>query len=220
MMKPRAAISWSGGKDCCLALQRTWNDYDVVAMLTTFNEDGERSRSHGLQPAVIDAQAHRLSLERLSSRCTWDTYTDQYTKMVGDAASRGITHLIFGDIVGDKHREWNEAVCTEHGLTAVMPIWGEPTASLAREFLARGGEARFVTVRSPMLDDSWLGLSITEHTLVTLERLGVDPCGEFGEFHTVVTQCPLFSSALQLVAGERVMRGECWAIDFTPTAGS
>lgn len=193
---------------------RTAGTFDVVAMLTMFGEDGGRSRSHGLRPDVILAQAARLGLESLSARCSWNTYTDQYVAMLRQLKTRAITHVVFGDIVGDSHRAWNEKVCAHHGLTPVVPLWGESTAHLAREFLARGGEARFVTVRPPMLDESWLGLPITEQSLRALERLGVDPCGEFGEFHTVVTQCPLFSAPVQLLAGERVMNGGCWAIDF------
>ena len=218
--KPRAAISWSGGKDCCTALMRIANTCDVVATLTMFGEDGERSRSHGLRPEVIAAQADRLGLEPLSARCVWSTYTDQYVAMLEQLRTRNITHVVFGDIMGDPHRAWNEDVCAQRGLTPVMPLWGEPTAVLAREFLARGGEARMVTVRPPVLEDSWLGHTITEQTLGELERLNVDPCGEFGEFHTVVTRCPLFSSPLQLVAGERVLSGGCWAIDFRVSAVS
>jgi diphthine-ammonia ligase len=218
--KPRAAISWSGGKDCCTALMRIDDAFDVVAMLTMFGENGGRSRSHGLRPGVIAAQAARLSLESLSARCNWNTYTDQYLAMLEQLKARAITHVVFGDIVGDSHRAWNEMVCAHHGLTPVLPLWGESTAHLACEFLARGGEARLVTVRPPVLDDSWLGIAITEQSLAALERLGVDPCGEFGEFHTVVTQCPLFSAPLQLLAGERVMCDGCWAIDFTPAAVS
>jgi uncharacterized protein (TIGR00290 family) len=218
MTKPRAAISWSGGKDCCLALIRTWNEFEFVAMLTMFNEEGERSRSHGLQPTVIEAQAQRLGLKRLSSCCTWETYTDQYIKMVGEAASLGVTHIIFGDVMFDSHREWNEGVCARHGVTAVMPIWGESTAKLAREFVAGGGHAKLVTVRPPALDESWLGVTLSEPVIQELERLGVDPCGENGEYHTVVTNCSLFSSPLSLMATEKVMRGGCWAVDLSCTS--
>ena len=48
-MKPRTAISWSGGKDSYLALHRSLPAYGVVAMITMFSEDGARSRSHGLR---------------------------------------------------------------------------------------------------------------------------------------------------------------------------
>ena len=83
--KPRAAISWSGGKDSCAALHRVHADYDVVSMVTMFDEEAERSRSHGLRPEVIAAQADRLGLARRSSdaargRPTTPRSTARWTK--------------------------------------------------------------------------------------------------------------------------------------------
>jgi diphthamide synthase (EF-2-diphthine--ammonia ligase) len=54
---------------------------------------------------------------------------------------------------------------------------------------------------------------LTEETVLGLESLGVDPCGELGEYHTVVTNCARFSSPLTLETGERVLSGGCWALD-------
>ena len=215
MSKPRAAVSWSGGKDCCLALLRAAETCDIVAMVTMFGEDGARSRSHGLRPAVIEAQASRLGIPFHTEECTWPTYTDRFVDLLGHALAHDITHVIFGDIMGDTHRAWNQRVCGQHGLTPVMPLWGEPTRALAKEFIARGGEARFVTVRPPQLDQSWLGRALDDDALVELEAIGVDPCGEFGEYHTVVTNCPLFSSPLTLHPGVQVMNSGCHAIDFS-----
>jgi uncharacterized protein (TIGR00290 family) len=192
-----------------------WDTVDIVAMVTMFNEDGERSRSHGLRPAIVAAQAVRLGLETFSGRCSWDTYTDEYVTMLARLPERGITHVVFGDIMGEAHREWNEGVCRAHGLTPIMPLWARPTAQLVREFMALGGEARLVTVREPPLDRSWLGLTLTEETVRRLEAIGVDPCGEFGEYHTVVTNCPRFSSPLTVETGDGVQRGDCWALDLT-----
>jgi diphthine-ammonia ligase len=182
-------------------------------MLTMLNEDGTRSRSHGLRPELLEAQAMRLGLRTTTARCTWQSYTDEFSSALETIAASGVTHVIFGDIMFDTHREWTETVCRARGLTAVQPIWGESTARLALEFVDMGGEARLVTVRPPLLDESWLGRGFTRELLLDLERIGVDPCGENGEFHTVVTASPLFSSPLPLVEGERVLRNGCWAID-------
>ena len=95
-----------------------------------------------------------------------------------------------------------------------MPLWAQPTDQLVREFISLGGEARLVTVREPLLDRSWLGLTLTEETVRHLESIGVDPCGEFGEYHTIVTNCPRFSSPMAVVTGESVRRGDCWALDM------
>jgi uncharacterized protein (TIGR00290 family) len=212
-IRPRAAVSWSGGKDCCLAFMRARDAFDLVALITMFGEDGNRSRSHGLTPKVIAAQANRLGLPIHMGRCSWPTYTEQYLELLAEARQHDITHVVFGDILGDAHRAWNERVCAAHGLTPVMPLWGQPTLELAQEFIARGGEARFVTVRSP-LDECWLGLTLDDVALQRLQSIGADPCGEFGEYHTVVTGCPAFSSPLTLESGQRVLSGGCWALDF------
>lgn len=219
-MKPCAAISWSGGKDCCTALLRTHHSFDVIATLTMFAEDGERSRSHGLRPDVIAAQAARLRMTSLTARCSWATYTEHYVRMLGEAASLGITHVIFGDIMGDAHRAWDERVCAEHGLTPVLPLWGEPTRALVHEFIHSGSVAVIVTARAAHLDQTWTGRSITIEAVRELEALGVDPCGELGEYHSLVTNTPLFSAPLNVSFGPREMHSDCWTLDVLHAASA
>lgn len=213
-MSIRAAVSWSGGKDCCLALMRVSDHVQVQALLTMFDERGERSRSHGLRPEVLQAQADRLRLPLFGATAAWASYESTFIDLLRRAAEDGCTHVIYGDIFEDAHRAWNERVAAAAGLVPMLPLWGEPTAALAREFLDRGGEARITTVRQRHLDDAWLGRTLTEDALAALARAGVDPCGEFGEYHTVVTNCPLFETPLVLVEGERVVRQDCAAIDM------
>ena len=213
-MKPRAAVSWSGGKDSYLALHRSRSSYDVVAMITMFNEDGTRSRSHGLRPEILEAQANRLGLRMCSGRGSWATYEDGYLRVLEDACALDISHVIFGDIMYDANREFPERVCAARGLIAVEPLWGEPTDRLYREFVLTGADARIVTVRESVLDQSWLGRRLTLDLLAGLEAAGSDPCGEHGEYHTVVVDAPAFSNPIELVPLEYVSRSGCWALDL------
>jgi len=211
--KPRAAISWSGGKDSCAALHRTHVDYDVVAMVTMCDETAARSRSHGLRPEVLDAQAERLGLRRVSRGCTWPTYNAAFRDALGELARDGITHVIFGDILFEEHRRWAEEMCAPHGLTAVEPLFGSSTTTLFEEWTASGADAIIVTARAAFLDATWLGRPLRRGMLDEFTRLGVDPCGERGEYHTVVINSPLFSRALVLEHGATVERSGCWALD-------
>jgi diphthine-ammonia ligase len=214
-MKPRAAVSWSGGKDSYLALHRSRASYDVVALITMFDEAGTRSRSHGLRPQILEAQAHRLGLPICKGRGSWATYEDGYLNALEEAKAIGISHVIFGDIMYDANREFPERVCAARGLTAVEPLWGEPTDRLYREFVLTGADARIVTVRENVLDQSWLGRRLTLDLLAGLETAGADPCGEHGEYHTVVIDAPAFSSPINLVPLDQVSRNGCWALDFS-----
>jgi diphthine-ammonia ligase len=212
-MRPRAAISWSGGKDSCAALHRTRDEFDVVAMLTMCDESAARSRSHGLRPEVLDAQAQRLGLRRVTRSCTWATYNAAFAEALAELASAGLTHVIFGDILFAEHRRWAEDMCAPHGMVAVEPLFGSSTTVLFDEWIASGAEAIIVTARAEFLDDSWIGRPLRSGMRDELTRLGVDPCGERGEYHTLVTNSPLFDRAIAIEHGERVQRSGCWALD-------
>ena len=210
----RAAVSWSGGKDSCTALHRMHEQYDVVSMVTMFDEEGARSRSHGLRPEILEAHAALLGLKLVTRRCSWATYTASFVDALRELRTDDITHVIFGDIMFDAHRQWAEDACAQAGVIAVEPIWGEPTASMLREFLEAGGEAIIVTARVGFLDSGWLGRPLTLDLLSHLPSIGVDPCGEHGEYHTLVTNSPLFERPLQIRSTGHVQRSGCWALDI------
>jgi uncharacterized protein (TIGR00290 family) len=218
--KARAAISWSGGKDSCAALHRTHADYDFVCMITMFDEQAERSRSHGLRPEVLAAQADRLGLRRVTGRCTWQTYDAAFADALQQVKADEVTHVIFGDIMFDEHRRWAERMCDAAGLTAVEPLFGLSTVTLFEEWTASGADAVIVTARADHLDKSWLGRPLRRGMLDAFVCLGVDPCGERGEYHTVVTNSPLFSRPLVVGPGATVQRAGCWALDLLVSSQS
>jgi len=213
-MRPTAAISWSGGKDSCAAYHRARADFDITAAITMFDEEGARSRSHGLRPEIVTAQVERLGLQGIDERCSWDTYDHAFARALASASALGVTHVIFGDILFDEHREWAERLSAGAGLTAVEPLWKRSTTQLYQEFLSSGTRARIVTVRESTLDASFLGRDLAEDLLAEFVARGVDPCGERGEYHTAVTACPAFSRPLHVRALGRATNSGCIAEDL------
>lgn len=211
--KPRAAISWSGGKDSCAALRRAHASYDIVAMLTMFDEGAARSRSHGLRPEILAAQAERLGLRHVIGCCMWSTYNAAFSQALHALRADGISHVIFGDILFDEHRQWAVSMCHPHGLTAVEPLFGSNTDELFEEWVSSGACAVIVTARAEFLDESWLGRALSRDMADEFKRLGIDLCGERGEYHTLVTDSPLFNAPLRIRHGARVNRSGCWALD-------
>jgi len=208
-------VSWSGGKDSCAALLRARDICDVVAMVTMVDEEGMRSRSHGLRPEVLAAQAARLGLRQVVGRCHWNTYENVFARSLESLAEDGVTHVVFGDILFDEHRRWAERLCERAGLTAIEPLWGLSTEMLFEEWVDSGAEAIIVTARAECLDESWLGRPLRRELLPALRQAGVDPCGERGEYHTLVTNTSLFSEPLVIQTLGRVQRSGCWALDVT-----
>lgn len=195
-MGPRAFFSWSGGKDSMLALHRALaQGVRFEALLAMFDESGERSRSHAIPPALMQAQADALGLPLVMRRAGWADYEAVFTAQLREFSALGLTHGVFGDIDLQPHRDWEEKVCTAAGLEALLPLWHEERRALVDELLALGYRARVVCVDARFLDAGYCGREFDAAFLADLPA-SVDACGENGEFHTFVFDGPRFARAV------------------------
>lgn len=187
--------SWSGGKDSYLALQRAVNAGGrPVALLTMMREDGRFTHSHALPPAFAERQAAALGLPLVCRSASWDGYEAAFLDGLAEVRELGAEVGVFGDIDLQPHRDWVERVCAVAGLRACLPLWLEPRRALLDELFAAGVAATIVTVNTDRLDESFLGRRLDAALVPELEAAGVDACGEEGEFHTVVTEAPLYAA--------------------------
>lgn len=211
---PSVCCSWSGGKDSCLALWRAVNNgAKVSSLVTMFTEDGNRSRSHGLSRAVLQAQAAAIGVPLLSRSASWDDYEPAMIDLLGEARTLGAATAIFGDIDIPQHRQWEETVCAATGLEAQLPLWQADRLALLEEFWQAGFECRIVVARDGLVDRKYLGRILDRQVAHELSAAGIDACGENGEFHTLVTAGPLFRQSLVIELGEQVLRSGCWFQD-------
>ncbi len=187
-----AAVSWSGGKDCALALHRARQaGIDVRVLIAMFDETGERTRSHAVPRELMEAQAAALGLDLVARNATWADYERVFIKALGELKERGVETVVFGDIDLDPHREWEERVCAAAGLQPLLPLWKEERRKLADEVLTLGFQAIVVCTDDRWLGPAYCGRAYDAGFLADLPD-GVDPCGENGEFHTFVSGGPTF----------------------------
>jgi diphthine-ammonia ligase len=196
----RFFCSWSGGKDACLALQRSVERGGVpAALVCMLHEDGRVSRGHGLPLALLEEQAAALGVPLVTRATTWDGYEATFVPLLHELRAQGVEAGVFGDIDLQAHRDWVEGVCGIAGLGCHLPLWQEPRRRLLDEFLAGGSRATIVAVDSSKLGADFLGLELDDAVISSLEAAGADACGEEGEYHTMVTRAPLFSRPVPLV---------------------
>lgn len=211
----RCAVSWSGGKDSCLAMHRAVQAGAHVDIIINMKiEGGERSRSHGLRSGVIEAQARELGVGLEGAETSWEDYEENFVSILRRLAADGVEAVIFGDIDLQAHLDWEEMVCRRAGLKPVLPVWQGERMALIREFVEAGFETRIVALKGALLSPDYLGRVLTLDLAEEFVRQGIDACGEDGEFHTVVTNGPLFRHPIELVPGVRVRREGYWFLDF------
>lgn len=193
-------VSWSGGKDSCLALWRSQQSgFKVTHLLTALEETGSRVRSHGVSVQLMRAQAAALKLDIEFLSASWKEYEYQFIEKLTFLKSLGIQSGIFGDIDLIAHREWEEKVCGAAGIAACLPLWNEDRLSLVNEFFHAGFKARVSCVDGRFLDDTFVGCEFDQSFIDRLP-VGVDACGENGEFHTFVYDGPNFINPVQWVS--------------------
>ncbi len=207
----RVALSWSGGKDSSLALQklRRRGESEVTGLLTTVTEDYDRISMHGVRRSLLDMQAERLELPLDVVHIPRDSSNSVYEERMGKALeklrSEGVSKIAFGDLFLEDIRRYREGRLKEVGMTAIFPLWRSDTTELAHSFISSGFRAIVCCVDTRKLDRNYCGAEFDDDFISSLPP-GTDPCGENGEFHTFVYDGPIFSSGIKVKRGETVVR--------------
>jgi uncharacterized protein (TIGR00290 family) len=209
-MQPKALISWSGGKDCMLALWHARQAFDIVALLTTVTREFNRISMHGVRVGLLQRQAESLGIPlrtvEIPHPCSNAIYEQAMTDAWAQAHLQGVAAVICGDLFLEDVRRYREDRL--FGAKAcVFPLWHRPTRELAGEFIGLGFRAVLCCVDTQALPADFAGREFDEALLRDLPA-SVDPCGENGEFHTFVHAGPLFKTPIAFERGERVLREE------------
>lgn len=214
-MQASIGCSWSGGKDSCYALmQAVAQGNQLRVLVNMMNENGKISRSHGLPFAVLQQQAENIGVPIIARPTSWNDYKNNFVDALNECRSGfAVEAMIFGDIDLQPHRDWEEMVCREAGLEAILPLWQQNRRELVTAMIDSGIEAMIVSCNTQM-GEHFLGRTITHELVDELERIGIDACGENGEYHTVVINCPLFNNRIELPAYEKVLHESYWFLKW------
>jgi uncharacterized protein (TIGR00290 family) len=205
-------VSWSSGKDSAWMLHTLNQQHPgaVAGLLTTVNEVFDRVAMHAVRRSLLEAQAAAIGLPLypvdIPSPCSNAEYDARMGRAVRRFVEDGFTHVAFGDLFLEDVRRYREERLTVTGLTPLFPLWqAQPTSALAREMIASGLRANLTCVDPRKLPAAFAGRAFDASLLADLPT-GTDPCGEHGEFHTFVSDGPMFRRPLAVRVGEVVER--------------
>jgi diphthine-ammonia ligase len=209
----KTGASWSGGKDSCFAvMQALKEEAELMVILNVLNEQGKISRSHGIPVPLLHAQANAMGVPIITIPSSWQEYEQRFTGALKILKQQyGVETMIFGDIDLQEHRDWEEKVCRNAGLGALLPIWKKDRKELVHQMLDSGIEAMIVSCNTVM-GETFLGRTLTKELIPELEAIGVDVCGENGEFHTLVVNCPLFSNRIAVPSYKKTLHENYWFV--------
>jgi diphthine-ammonia ligase len=202
----KVVAAWSGGKDSCFACYKAIQEgYDVSHLLTMMS-DPSKSNFHMISSKLLDAQSQATGIPIVKYETTTDTYEQEFKKTLLRMKTKGMEGVVTGDVydVALHEEGWLDRICKEVGLKPVKPLWHRDTQQILNEFINEGFKATVVKVKTDLLGMEWLGRQVNKEFFDDLLKLDtVDPCGEGGEFHTFVTDGPLFKKRIEILEGKK-----------------
>jgi diphthine-ammonia ligase len=198
-------VSWSGGKESCLACYEAMRrGYQISHLVNFISRETGRVSFHDVAAGLIRLQSEAMGISLVQPETTWDGYEREFKAAVRRLIPAGVEGMVFGDIYMQEHLDWVEKVCGDLGIRAVEPLWGRSTQDIISAFVDAGFEAIVVAAQAALIGEEWLGRRVDESFINYLKANNIDLCGENGEYHTLVTGGPIFHRKIE-VAESRVI---------------
>lgn len=217
----KTLLAWSSGKDSAWMLHvlRQCANVEVAGLFTTINEDADRVAMHAVRRQLVVQQAASLRLPvefiLLPFPCSNERYESNMNAYLSEARRRGVSQVAFGDLLLEDVRRYREDTMRDSGITPVFPLFGSDTRKLAHTMVDAGVRARVTCLDPKQLSAGFAGRRFDASLLSELPA-HVDPCGENGEFHTFVTQGPMFEHEIPVTVGETIERDGFVFTDLRP----
>lgn len=202
----KAVVLWGGGKDACMACYKAMNSGYTIECLLNFTFKGSKhSISHHLRNDILLKQSQALGIKLIQKESEWGNAEERYIKAFSSLKKQGIGYAVFGDIFLKEHYDWLRKVSVASGLTPVFPLWKLKTKDIITEFLDKGFETVILNLKYDLFGEKWLGKRLSNEFIDYLIKNNLDPCGEYGEFHTFVTNGPIFKKKIVITKSKKLI---------------
>jgi diphthine-ammonia ligase len=196
LMARKAAVLWTGGKDCTLALCRAHDAGMRIRCLATFHPANEAApfKAHPLEDLrniALDANFEHVLIPVI------EPYRESYIDgLIRLRDTLGVDTIVTGDIdLIDGFPNWIDECTQATAMETIRPLWQLPRECILHEIVERGIVARISWINSKDIPLTWLGRCIDdtfiEEIVALAKHVPIDPCGENGEYHTMVESIPV-----------------------------
>ncbi|EEB09344.1 endoribonuclease [Schizosaccharomyces japonicus yFS275] len=215
----------SGGKDSCFNMMNcVQQGHEIVALANLYPQTNTdeidsymyQTVGHNVIPLYADCMGVPIYREpitgktidqNLSYQKTDNDETEDLFRLLKRVKTEHpeVEAVSVGAILSNYQRTRVENICQRLGLVSLSFLWNRDQRELLEEMVQSELHAILIKVAAIGLNDRDLGKSLAEmqQKLLTLHsRFDLHPCGEGGEYETLVLDCPLFKKRLDLVDRE------------------
>ena len=214
----KVAISWSGGMESALACYKVKKDGHEVVYLVVFVSETWPSFCHPLD--IMELQSKALGIPLLKLRVK-EPYEQSYREAISKLIDKGVEGIVTGDIyvVDNLHGRWMDKVTEGLEISVIMPLWEQDTRKVLDDEILSGFRSVFTCLGQKWFTKKWLGRELNKNSINDLKTLannvGMDPCGENGEYHTMTIDGPLFKEEIEISKFSKEKRNDRFFIKIS-----
>jgi diphthine-ammonia ligase len=208
--------------------------HKVTSLLNSMFKDDSRMIWHEIAPEIVAMQAQAMEIPIVQTKATWGTFEDQLKTTIRKLERKDAEGVVWGirppdyplldsdKRLGDyfhirAEKEWVYQVCDDLDIKPILPLWEKTPEQVLVDFMEKGFEAIIVVVNPEFLSEEWLGRNIDHNFLKEMRKLhrekGIHVVGD--EYHTLVTDGPLFKKRLKVLRSRKVSRNGYIILDIS-----
>ncbi|PGS55377.1 diphthine--ammonia ligase [Bacillus sp. AFS041924] len=217
MENRKVAVSWSGGKDCCLALDLLIkNKYEVACLISMVSKKDERNHAHGTPLNFLQMQADALGIPLIMIDSAGKYEESMVDGLKAIKEQYDLSSIAFGTLYVEEDRQWNELVAVQAGLKPIFPVWinKNETINLLDQWIATGYNAIICRARENIFEPTIVGKSLNKEIKELFQSKEICVMGEGGEYHTFVIDGPLFKERLNIEDADTILNSGLWSLNI------
>ena len=190
-------VSLSGGKDSTYALHEALKEGLNVNHLLFINTG---SKAHLVNKWMLKLVSEALEIPAVTVNKELPEIRKALRKLKADM-------LVSGVMTTPEHMDWYQEVCSPIQVKHYAPLWGKNPLTALDEMKQLGFHMLVIEVDTSMgSSKNWLGKEIDDNMLSELKQLEskhkINPIGEWGEYHTIVLDCPIYKKKMNILKSE------------------
>jgi uncharacterized protein (TIGR00290 family) len=185
----------------------------VEYLLNFISKKHKRCCFHGIKSDLVKKQSEVIGIPILQKEVSPDMekYEEEFKEAVTTLKNKSnIGGMVFGDIYLDDHKDWIDRVCKDLKIKSYEPLWNLSPEKIFSEFVDLGFKAVVVSCKAELFDEDFIGKLVDYDMLDYLKEKNICPCGENGEFHTFVTDGPIFKKSIEIIKAKPILKDGFW----------
>ena len=185
-------------------MKKKGNEISCFITIKSENKDSYMFHTPNIELAKLQARASGVPIIITKTKGIKEEELKDLKRVIKKAKEEySLEGITTGALYSNYQKKRIEKVCEELNLKVFSPLWHMDQEQELKALLKNNFKVIIVSIAAEGLDKSWINKELTKKEINELVELnkqcGINPCGEGGEYESLVLDCPLFNKRVKII---------------------